>query len=348
MIAGPSASPGSPVGPLPVLLVTGFLGSGKTTLIRRLLAGPAGANAAVVVNELGEAGIDHHLLRVTEERTVLLAGGCACCGMRDDLVAALRDLVAMNDRTAGPRIDRIVVETTGLADPAPILHALVADPLLRQRVRRGRVVATLDAAAGARNLACYDEAIRQVAAADVVVLTKGDLAPADAPARLRDAVAALNPAALVVEADRGRVDPALLLADALPSRASGGAAIGMSPEPPRPIPMLHETGTVASRTVVFDAPPDWRMLGVWLTLLLHRHGERVLRLKGLLHTGAPGPLLVEGVQHVVHAPRHLPAWPDADRRSRLVFILRGLDPAAVEDSLRTFLAAGAPAASRIG
>jgi G3E family GTPase len=320
---------------LPLTIVTGFLGSGKTTLIRHLLGHPRAANAALIVNEFGEVGIDHHLFRKTEERITLLRDGCACCARRDDLVVALKELLRRVDAGEQPPLERVILETTGLADPAPILHTLVADPVLSRRYRVERTIAALDAVAGATNLDRYGEAMRQVAAADVVVLTKGDLASADALRTLADRVAALNPAATILTADRGRVAADILFDDeialAVPRDASGARS--------KAIPALHaEPGGVTSLTLTFDEPLDWRMLGLWLTMLLHRHGERILRVKGLLDTGEEGPLLLEGVQHVVHAPRHLAAWPDADRRTRLVFILREIDPARVRESLDAFRA----------
>jgi G3E family GTPase len=318
---------------LPLTIVTGFLGSGKTTLIRRLLGHPRAANAAVIVNEFGEVGIDHHLFRKTEERITLLRDGCACCARRDDLVVALKDLLRRVDAGEQPRIERVILETTGLADPAPILHTLVADPVLSRRYRVDRTIATLDAVAGATNLDRYGEAVRQVAAADVVVLTKGDLAAADALKTLSDRVATLNPAATIFTAERGQIDAGIVFNDDIAPVVPRSASRDHTSR----APTLHaEPGGVTSLTMTFAEPLDWRMLGLWLTMLLHRHGERILRVKGLLDTGEQGPLLLEGVQHVVHAPRHLAAWPDADRRTRLVFILREIDPGRVRQSLDAF------------
>lgn len=319
----------APAGPIPVTVVSGFLGSGKTTLIRGLLADPRAARAALVVNEFGAAGIDHHLLRRAEERITLIRGGCACCALRDDLVDALRGLL---DVPGG--MDRVILETTGLADPGPILHTLASDPVLRHRYRRDRVVVALDALAGPSNLAAHPEAVRQLAAADIVALTKLDLAPAEREPELRGLASGINPAAAVVAADRGRIDADLVLAPAAWSRP-----VPSLPGIASPSPLPHAlAGEVTSATLVLDGAVDWPMLGVWLTLLLHRHGERVLRVKGLLDTGAAGPLLLEGVQHVVHQPRHLPAWPDDDHRSRLVVIARDLDLERVRISLEAFLA----------
>jgi G3E family GTPase len=322
---------------IPLTIVTGFLGSGKTTLIRHLLADSRFADAAIIVNEFGAVGIDHHLFRKTDERVTLLRDGCACCARRDDLVDALHDLVRCRDRGEEPGFDRVVLETSGLADPAPILHTIVADPVLSRRYRVDHVIATFDAIAGETNLETHDEAVRQLAAATVVVLTKRDLAADEASARLRALARRVNPVATVVLADHGRVDVDHVLRDA--STADLDTRLGDGTIEPRPEPH-GATGRTVSLDLVFADPLDWRMLGLWLTMLLHRHGARVLRVKGLLDVGGQGPLLLEGVQHVVHAPRHLQAWPDDDRRSRLVFIARDLDPDRIRDSLTVFQEVG--------
>jgi G3E family GTPase len=303
----------------PVALVTGYLGSGKTTLIRAMLESPALGETAVIVNELGEIGIDHAILRRVDERTVLLASGCVCCTLRGDLADELRDLV---DRRASgdiPPFTRVVVETTGVADPAPILATLVSEPLVRNQYALESVIATVDAQHGLRG----DEAERQVAAADVLVVTKPDLAD---PGAVEQAVGELNPVASVVRAVQGDVDPALLLG---PRRRT-------SAPPPLSHHHAHDDG-VAAVSLVLDGPVDWLGFGVWLTMLLHARGREILRVKGLLDVGGAGPLLVDAVQHVVHPPVHLDAWPDDDHRSRLVLIGRHLDPERLERSLRSFV-----------
>jgi G3E family GTPase len=327
-------------GPIPILVVSGFLGSGKTTLLRKLLLDAEAGEIAVIVNEFGEVGIDHHLVRKTDARTTLLRNGCVCCSMRDDLSEALRHLLSQRERGTIPRFDRVVIETTGLADPAPILHTIVAEPVLRHHFRVERVVTTIDAVGGASNLDSYGEALRQVAAADHLVVTKTDLATPDAGEQLKAKLRAINPAATVVDASFGSIDFAPLLAEASQRGAGldrlGGDSFAFNSDPMAPA--VHAmSGRVASRCLVFARPINWQMFGIWLTMLLHRHGDRVLRLKGLLNVGAArGPLLVEGVQHVIHVPRHLREWPDTDRRSRIVFIARDLDLTQVEASLDAF------------
>jgi G3E family GTPase len=303
---------------IPVTLVTGFLGSGKTTLLSRLLAHPDMGETAVIVNELGEVGIDHHLLRRVDERTVLLPSGCLCCALRGDLADELRDLVARRDAGDIPPFRRVVVETTGLANPAPIISTLLSEPLVKHHYRLEAVVTTVDAQHGLR----HRESVTQAAAADRLVVTKTDVAdPAAVTARLRR----LNPAAPILESAFGDVAPSALFGGG--ERDPRDLVYDDSPE------HAHE---VRALCVTFDEPLDWTAFGIWLTMLLQARGEDVLRVKGLLDVGTDGPLVLNGVQHVVHPPEHLPEWPDQDRRSRVVFIGRGLEQQALEDSLAAF------------
>jgi G3E family GTPase len=327
--------------PTPVIVVSGFLGSGKTTLLRNLLADPRAGEVAVIVNEFGEVGIDHHLVRKTDARTTLLANGCVCCSMRDDLAEALRGLLSQRHRGTIPPFTRVVIETTGLADPAPILQTIVHDPVLRHHYRVGRVVATIDAPGGATNLETYGEALRQAAAADLIVVTKQDLTTPEAGSALKDSLGTINPTATILDAAFGQIDFTALLADHGADLGTLGTVgtLGtlLRTESAALAPMHAASERVVSRCLVFEEPLNWQMFGIWLTMLLHRHGERVLRMKGLLNVGEEkGPLLLEGVQHVMHAPRHLAEWPDEDRRSRIVFIARDLDLDQVEASLRVF------------
>jgi G3E family GTPase len=312
----------------PVALVTGYLGSGKTTLIRAMLESEALGETAVIVNELGEIGIDHAILRRVDERTVLLASGCVCCTLRGDLADELRDLVDRRASGEIPQFNRVVVETTGLADPAPILATLVSEPLVSNQYVLESVIATVDAQHGLRG----EESERQVAAADVLVVTKADLAD---PAAVERSVGVLNPVASVVRAVQGDVDPALLLgrrehASIDKSQALSGDHHGGADGAHR-----HEED-VAAVSLVLDGPVDWLGFGVWLTMLLHARGREILRVKGLLDVGGKGPLLVDAVQHVVHPPVHVDSWPDDDRRSRLVLIGHRLDAERLERSLRSF------------
>lgn len=315
---------------LPVALVSGFLGSGKTTLIGSLLADPRLGETVVIVNELGEIAIDHHLLRRVDERTVLLANGCVCCSLRADLADELVEL--LDRRAAGeiPRFRRVVVETTGLADPAPILQTLVGDPIVKNQYRFETLVTTVDAVNGASQLDREEESLRQAVVADRLVLTKTDIADPAAVERLEERLQALNPVAPVLRVSFGRVSPRVLLGRSRQDVRARQAS-----------PLRH--GDVRAMSLTFDRPLDWTAFGVWLTMLLQSRGQDVLRVKGLLDVGLDGPVLLNAVQHVVHPPEHLPAWPDGDRRSRLVVIARGIEPDALETSLAAFTAARRPA-----
>lgn len=308
---------------LPVCVLTGFLGSGKTTLLTRLLSRPELGETAVIVNELGDVAIDHHLVRQVDERTVVLASGCVCCTLRGDLADELLDLLDRRERRELPPFERVVVETTGLADPAPIVATLAHDRVVRHHFELDRVITTVDGLCGLAALDREAESLRQAAVADRLVVTKTDLARPEDVAALEARLAALNPIAPVVEAPFGKCDPAMLL---------GGAPV--DPRDVETVDVPH--GDIRAFTVVLDEPLDWTAFGVWLTMLLQARGRDVLRVKGFLDVGGKGPLLVNGVQHVVHPPVHLDAWPDEDRRSRLVFIARGIEPHRVEESLLAF------------
>ena len=312
--------------------MTGFLGSGKTTLLSRVLEAPAMANTAVLVNEFGKVGLDHHLLRRADEATVLLENGCVCCTTRDDLVAALLGLLDEEGRGEIPPLDRVVVETTGLADPAPILYTVFSHPVLQHHYAIDRVICTVDAINGDLHLDRNPESTKQIAAADAVVVTKTDMVLADEGTTrpLLGRLRGINPSARVIEAPFGEVDAEELLGAGIAGHVPA-AAVATPPEADG-----HAISETHSTALTFDGPVDWAAFGIWLSMLLHARGEEVLRVKGLLDTGDPGPVVLDGVQHVVHPPRHLEAWPDEDRRSRVVLIARGIRSEEILASLEAF------------
>ncbi|MBY0333811.1 MAG: GTP-binding protein [Acetobacteraceae bacterium] len=337
--------------PIPVTLLTGFLGAGKTTLLNRLLKHPDLADTAVLVNEFGEIGLDHLLVETLDEDTVLLNAGCLCCTVRGDLVRALRDLAVRVE--GGKAIRRVVVETTGLADPAPIIQTLMADPMVLYRYRLDGVVTLVDAATGMATLDTQMEAVKQAAVADRIVLTKSDLSTPDGVSALWSRLRALNPGAPLLNALHGDVEPEALLNcglfDAtrkhpevtrwLDAEAYAAAAHGHHHHHD---PNRHDA-RIQSFCLTFDAPLPWDGLSAWLEVLAMTRGGSVLRIKGILNlVGEDRPMAIHGVQHLFHPPVRLAAWPDGDdRRSRLVFILRDLDRAVVENGLRALVESAA-------
>jgi G3E family GTPase len=317
-------------GKRPVTVVTGFLGSGKTTLLGRVLSEPSMANTAVLVNEFGEVGLDHHLLRRIDERTILLGSGCVCCTTREDLVGALLELLDMDERHEIPRLDRVVIETTGLADPAPILYTIFTDPVLQHHFSVDLVITTVDAVNGFLHLDRNPESVKQVAAADKIIVTKTDIAEPSSVRGLRSRLGAMNPSARILEAAFGGVDVDELF-------RSGDAGTRMVPTPLAGEPdELHDVGETHSVSVTFHGSIDWTAFGLWFSMLLHARGEDVLRVKGLLDVGETGPVVLNGVQHIIHPPEHLDEWPDEDRRSRIIFITKGIHPEELLGSLGAF------------
>ncbi len=318
-------------GKRPITIVTGFLGSGKTTLLRRVLSSPQARNTAVLVNEFGEVGLDHHLVRQLDEQTILLGNGCVCCTVRNDFVHALSNLLDQDQRGAIANFTRVVVETTGLADPAPILFTVGTDPMLRHHFRIARVIATVDAVNGPRHLDRHPESWKQVVVADEIIITKSDMTSPDLMASLHTRLRTINPSARMTTAVFGDVDPDRLLApDDAPTRTTPQMT------PAFPGGRSPHGGETRAMALTFDQPLDWIAFSVWLSMLLHAHGEDVLRVKGLLNVGVEGPVVLNGVQHIIHAPEHLPGWPDTDQRSHLVLILHGLDPQDIVRSLQAF------------
>ena len=342
--------------PIPVSVITGFLGSGKTTLLGRLLHKPAMSDTAVIINEFGEIGLDHQLIEAAEGDIVMMSSGCLCCTIRSSLVDTLRNLFEKSDQGRIGRFRRVLIETTGLADPAPILQTLMQEPYIKLRYGLDSVVATVDALHGEGQLAEHVESVKQAAVADRILLTKTDLAPAEQAERIRRRLKSLNPAAPVVIAVQGDVEPAVLFDAGLydPAARSSDVTRWLNAESylhdhDRSFRHAHDfnrhDARIQAHCLVFDEPLNWRYFSPNLASLVSRHAEKLLRVKGLLNiAGEPQPVVVHGVQQEFHRLR-LAAWPDADRRSKLVLITRDLERDFLRDWLQDRMLSGAPARS---
>ncbi len=317
----------------PVSVITGFLGSGKTTLLNALLRHPDMGETAVLVNEFGEIGIDHLLVEeLLDEETVLLSSGCLCCTIREDLVSSL---VSLDERRAAgdiPPFRQALIETTGLADPAPILHTLLAHEAIEPAFRVDAIITTVDAVNGSRQLDSHPEPLRQAAVADRLVLTKTDLAPPADTESLRGRLRRINRGAPLLEVLHG---------DVAPSRLFGASPFATQGKVPRVETWLNEVAYREEAHAHHDvnrhddrihawcleaerALPLARFVA-WVERLIERHGDALLRLKGVLDVeGSPAPVVVHGVQHVFHPLSRLERWPAGGRRSRIVVIVKDL------------------------
>jgi G3E family GTPase len=332
---------------IPITVLTGFLGSGKTTLLNSLLRLPAMSTAIVIVNEFGEIALDHELIESTQEDTIVLQSGCLCCAVKNDLIETLQDISQRRSRGDIRAFDRVLIETTGLADPAPILQTLMTDAALMGRFRLDGVITTVDAVAGHATFDRYREAVKQAAVADRIVLTKADLAEEGACVAMGERLRSINPVAPVLRAANGGIDPAQLfdvgLYDVLTKSADvrrwlddeqlaskGNAAASAHHG--------HGVGrhddNIRAVCIALDQPIAGDVLDRWLENLLRLKGPDLLRFKAIVNVAhLPGPLVVHGVQHVIHPPTMLSKWPSNDHRTRMVFITHGMDERFIRQSL---------------
>jgi G3E family GTPase len=316
-------------GRIPIVLITGFLGSGKTTLLGKLLRHPGMDRAAVIINELGDIAIDHQLVAASSEQMTLLGNGCLCCTVRTDLQETLRELFIK--RRAGEVIDfdRVFVETTGLADPVPVLHSFQSDGLLGAQYRLDGVVTVVDAVNGMGQLDSMPEAVKQAAVADRIVLSKTDLAALEVTKELNSRLKTLNPYVSITSAIQGEIDPALLVnlgpgsAKVLPAEldrwlGDGDTYLG------KKLKGNHDAA-IRAFSLRFEQPFTWDSLNAALQTLTALRGPDLLRVKGVVNvTGEPGPVILQAAQHVIHPPVTLESWRDADRSTRIVFITRNI------------------------
>ena len=347
-----------PAEPIPLTVLTGFLGAGKTSLLNRLLSDPALAETAVIINEFGEIGLDHLLVKPIRDGVVLLQSGCLCCNLRRDLVDALEEL--LRDLDNGRAVfRRVVLETTGLADPAPVLQTAMAHPYLVMRYRLDGVIAVVDAVNAAATLDAHMESVKQVAVADRIVLTKTDLLTTAQGRRDREALASrlrmLNPAAPVLDAAANEATPERLLACGLfdPARKHSDVKRWLAAEAYADADHRHHDhhpdvnrhdDRVRAFSFASEAAMPAATFDMFLDLLRSLHGPNLLRLKGIVKLAeTPAtPVVVHGVQHVLHPVVQLPHWPDGDERTRIVVIARDVKPSAVRALFDAFLDAAAP------
>jgi G3E family GTPase len=344
----------------PVTLLTGALGSGKTTLLNHLLQAPGMAETAVLINEFGEIPIDQllmpDLIRAASDNITVMNNGCICCSVAGDMVRALRDLYFKRSKGQIPHFKRVVIETTGLADPAPIMHTLIELPVVAARYVLSGVVTTIDATHAMGQLDNQIEVVKQAAVADRLVITKTDLVAPETLAALRARLTQLNPGATLIEASHGRVDVATLFDTGIyqPGAKTPDVSKWLNAEAYRAVPMpsnpmLARTSLarldptrhderIQSLCLIYDTPVDMDKLVNVIEMIQAMRGDQLLRMKGIVNAiGSDKPQVLHAVQHALYPTATLEAWPDADHRTRLVFIVRELDPAFIRQTVDEFL-----------
>lgn len=330
---------------IPVTLLTGFLGSGKTTLLNHLLAQPQMKDSAVIINELGTTGLDHILATQVDseqiaDNTVLLSSGCVCCTLKNELADTMRDLFFKRALQAIPQFNRIVIETTGMADPGPILGNLLNEPVIESVFRLDAVVVTIDSEYGLQQLETHAEARKQAAVADVLLLTKTDLASAEQLSALKEKLIGINPGATQHKILHGNIEPDFIidvgLFDPSGKRAEPQRWLRMPVGAPlKPTGMLkNQHDDIASFTVTLPSPLNWRDLKPVILKLCQTHGTNLLRLKGIIHAAdQPAPLAIHAVHFTPYPPTLLEGWTEDDPENRIVIIGKGLDENAIRKML---------------
>ncbi len=340
---------------IPVSVITGFLGSGKTTLLNALLKHPGMADTAVIINEFGEIGLDHLLVEEAFEDVLLLQSGCLCCTIRGDIVDTLDRLYGQMDRGEVPPFKRAVIETTGLADPAPVLQTLMTEDLITKRFRLDSVITTVDAANGLGQLDEHPEPAKQAAVADRIVLTKTDLVSDTEVQQLKERLASLNPGAPIFEVINGNIEPDKLF---------GAALFDLTQKTPDVQQWLREESyksehdhhdshhhdvnrhgeDIRAFCLTYDTPIPWDAFKAWLESIASVRGADLLRMKGIVNIeGETTPIVIHAVQHVFHPPARLPKWPDDDHSTRIVFITRNIAQEPLAKTLEAFATQVKPA-----
>jgi G3E family GTPase len=355
---------------IPVTVLTGFLGSGKTTVLNGLIKHQALRRTAVVINEFGEIGLDHELVQKTDENFILVQNGCICCTVRGDLISTLEDLASRQKRREIAPLERVVIETTGLADPAPILHTLMNDKSLLEHYVLGAVVTTIDVVNGLRTLDNHEEAVKQAGISDLLLLTKIDLASPDVISALLDRITSINPGAKTLRAINGEVRPAEFFAAGLYRLESKTADVhnwlnAEAYAEDHPHTHVHHYDhhhdqakedernrhgdRIRAHCIIREQPISWAGFSDWLDLISAMRGDDLLRVKGIVNVveHPSRPIVIHGVQHIFHPPIQLDEWPSDDHRTRIVFITRDIDKEVIEDTLSVFERRAARSARRL-
>ncbi len=322
-----------PQGRIAAYVLTGFLGAGKTTLLNRFLSAPELVDTAVIINEFGSIGLDHLLVESVEDGIVLLKSGCICCSIRGDLKESVLSLFERRQNGTIRAFSRLVIETTGLADPAPIIATLSADLMLKYHFTIGSVITVVDVPNGRRNIQTYLESARQVAVADRIVITKGDLGTDEDYHGLIETLRAINPAAGITRCNEMDAPESAMLLESIHdlSARSDMAVRAVAAERHHAHDHADETdinrhGQIRAIAISADKPVQWARFALWLSMLINRHGRSILRLKGiLLVEGSEMPVFIHGVQHLIHKPFQLTAWPEGVKKTSIVIIAENLD-----------------------